>query len=175
VKSFKDSRGIEWKVAINVNSIARARDGVKFDLLSVMEDKNAIVRLSTDPMLLVGVLYDICQPQAETANISPEDFGEHLGDGDVIDAATTALLESLADFSRPHQRRAMMAALETLRKIETQTADLQIARIQSPEIATAILQAAQIAINGPLTASGNSAGNAPASSASTRDPSASAN
>jgi hypothetical protein len=139
MKTFKDINGRDWLIAVNVTAIKRVRDLANFDLLSVAEDKNSVLRLSSDPILLVDVLYALVKPQADGVQISDVNFGEALGSGDVIEAAAAALLEDLADFFPAHRRGPLKAALAKVRKIQSKAAQLQIERIESPELEQQVL------------------------------------
>ncbi len=125
---FKDTAGRTWHADVTVGSLRRVRDsGLGVDLLDVTDqDKNVVAKLLDDPVLLVGVLYEVCRPEIEGRGLSAEQFGEALSDGAVIDAATTALLESLANFIPRHRGRAMatmavqaMALVDDLGLVET--------------------------------------------------------
>lgn len=103
---FKDRTGRDWHVDVNVSALHRARTGeLKLDLL----DHDSFSRLD-DPEILVGVLYEICRPEIERRGVTAEQFSEALSAGDVFNAATMALLESLANFDPNHRRRAMGTA-----------------------------------------------------------------
>jgi hypothetical protein len=108
---YQDRTGREWHVDINVASLRRVRDSeLSVDLLDITdESKGLAARLFDDPVLLVGVLFEVCRPEAERLGTTPTEFGEAF-DGEAIDKATTALLESLANFIPRHRGRAMAQA-----------------------------------------------------------------
>ncbi len=149
MKPFKDNKGVMWEVTINVNSLKRARDLAKFDLLGAFEDKDGIQRLTTDPILMVNLLYAVCKPAADAARISDEQFGERF-DGDVLDSAMTALMEETVDFFPKHRREPLKKALEKLQQIQAQAAAIQIQQIQSPEMDRRITEILQSAAAVPL-------------------------
>ncbi len=94
--TFNDTLGRTWTVTINVDAIRRVRALLDINLLDAIEGK-LLERLVTDPVLLCDILFALVQPEAHAKNISDEDFGKSLG-GDVLDHATSALLEELVDF-----------------------------------------------------------------------------
>src|SRR5690606_36486963 len=96
MRTFKDSEGREWAIAINVATARRVKDLAGVDLLSASDGK-LLHELADDPMLLANVLWAIVQPQAQSREVSDEQFGQALG-GESIDKATTALLQELVDF-----------------------------------------------------------------------------
>lgn len=136
--SFKDSSGRVWVVEITVGTIRRVRSLVDINLLEVVEGP-LIERLSSDPLLLCDVLYAVCQPQAEESGLSDEDFGEGLA-GDVIDEATSALLESLVAFFPESRRRLLSKAANKYRQMEQKALALVEARLDSPRLETRILK-----------------------------------
>jgi hypothetical protein len=169
MRSFKDTTGREWQIAINVNSVKRVRDQVdKFDLLKVVEDQTTIARLTNDPFTLVAVLYAICQPQADAGSVTPEAFGEAMGNGDVLEAAVDALLEDLTDFFPPHKRGPMKAAMAKLREIQARASAMATAKIESPEVMDAAMAALKSQFDAPMF--GSSSTSVPASSVLTPDP-----
>jgi hypothetical protein len=136
---FKDRTGRDWHVDINVSALRRIRtSGLNVDLLDVTDSsKDLVQRLLDDPVLLVGVLYEVCRPEIEQRGVTAEEFGEALSDGGVIDAATTVLLESLANFIPSHRGRAMaQAAVQAMTLVDNLgllgTVEELLARYGSP-------------------------------------------
>jgi len=83
-------------------------------------DAQLIQRLAGDPVLLVDVIYALCKPQADERNITDEEFGRAMW-GDVIDHATTAMLEALADFFPSRRRELLQRAIGKVRTMERMT------------------------------------------------------
>lgn len=94
--SFTDAKGTAWNIRIDVNTLRRVRDATQVDLMRILEPE-FLTELGGDPITLVSVLWAIVEPQANSAHISPETFGESLT-GDAIDEAASALIEGIADF-----------------------------------------------------------------------------
>lgn len=134
MKTFKDTNGKEWTVTINTNALQRSKDLAQFDLLSVADDPKNIGTLSNDPVKLVAILYAVCKPQAEASTITPEQFGEALGAGHVIDQATDALLEDLFSFFPKHRREPLTKAYQKLKQLQGKAAELAVQRLESPEL-----------------------------------------
>ena len=125
---------IVWTVQITVATIKRVQALVGVNLLDVLDSKSHLLeKLSTDPILLCDVLYAICQEQAQAANITDEQFGQALA-GDVIDHATTALLQELADFFPAAKRQVLKKALAKLRQVEEKALEIASAQLDSPEL-----------------------------------------
>ena len=122
MKSFTDNKGRAWEIVVTVATVKRVRALCKVDLNSIVElDKNnkpsaeLLERLSSDPVLLVDVLYAICTPQADKLGITDEDFGEAMA-GDAIEYATSALLEEVINFFPESKRMVMQRILSASRK-----------------------------------------------------------
>ena len=122
MKTFTDNKGRTWTLEVTVATVKRVRGLCKVDLNSIVElDKNnkpsaeLLERLSSDPVLLVDVLYAVCKPQADKLGVTDEDFGEAMA-GDAIEHATTGLLEEVIDFFPEAKRLVMRKILSASRK-----------------------------------------------------------
>lgn len=114
--TFKDTAGREWKVDIHVTAVKQVRNLLHVNLLELMDDECALLkRMTTDPVLLVDVVYVVCKSQADEVGISDEQFGRAMA-GDPIEAAYWALMEGLADFfSDPGKRGLFKMFIQKLR------------------------------------------------------------
>lgn len=128
MKSFTDSNGKDWTVAINVTSVKRVRDKLDIDLLDLSEA--LFKRLLTDPVTLVDVLYVVCETQANDRQITDEQFGEAMV-GDAIDKGTTALLESLAEFFPKAKRAVLQRAVQKIQQVEEMAGQVAMERFES--------------------------------------------
>lgn len=153
--TFQDTQGRTWSVTINVDAIRRVRSLLDINLLDAIEGK-LLERLVTDPVLLCDILFALVQPEAEAKQVTDEDFGRALG-GDVLDFATTALLEELVDFFPSGKRTVFRKALEKLKKLEGIALETATKRLESNELEQKM--SAAIA-----SMPGNSFGNSPDSS-----------
>lgn len=97
MSSFKDFSGREWQLRIDTTVIRRVRDKHGIDLAKILSSQTELNRLADDVVLLVDVLYAICEPQANTRQIDAESFAIGLS-GDSIESATHALMEAIIDF-----------------------------------------------------------------------------
>ena len=125
MKSFTDNLGRTWTLVVNVAAIKRVRALCGVDLNAIVEiDKNnnptaeLLERLSTDPVLLVDVLYAVCKTECDQKGVSDEDFGAAMA-GDAIEQATAALLDEVVDFFPTAKRAALQKILAATRRIET--------------------------------------------------------
>ena len=122
MKTFTDNKGRIWTLEVTVATVKRVRALCRVDLNSIVElDKNnkpsaeLLERLSSDPVLLVDVLYAVCKPQADKLGVTDEDFGEAMA-GDAIEYATSALLEEVINFFPESKRMVMQRILSASRK-----------------------------------------------------------
>jgi hypothetical protein len=130
--TFSDTQGRPWTITLNVDAIRRVRSVLNINLLEAIEGK-LLERLITDPVLLCDILFVVIQPQAITHGISDEDFGRSLG-GDVLDVATTALLEELVDFFPSAKRTVFRKALAKLKQLEILAIETATQRLESSEL-----------------------------------------
>lgn len=160
MRTFQDNAGRTWTVAINVNTIKRARGLVDVNLLEIL-DGALIEKLIRDPVLLCDVVYAVCKPEADHLAISDEEFGRAMA-GDAIEHATRALLEELVGFSpSPRDRANLQRVLETTWRVMDKARDMVEAKLTDRNIEKTIEQVLNIAID--------SSGSAPAYSDSTPD------
>jgi len=161
MKTFNDNAGRTWTITINVDAIKRVRGLLQVNLLDVIEGK-LIDRLIGDPVLLCDVLYALVKPEAETKQITDEDFGRAMA-GDSIDHATTALLEELVSFfPSPRDRANLQRVLEATWRVMDKARDVIEQRISSGEIDKIAERALQTAMS--------SSGDSPVSLESTPAP-----
>jgi hypothetical protein len=166
MKTFTDTAGRTWTLAISVNSVKRCRAFLGgFDLYTLVDEEfRGLAKLLGDPVPLVDVLYVLCKDEADARSLSDEDFGRGMA-GDCLVAAADAFVAELADFfPDPQVRAALRKMMPAIRGLQ----DAQAARIEAMDFG-AILHAGLA----PPSSNGSSGGS-PASSASTPAPSPSA-
>jgi len=174
MRSFKDNADRTWTITLNVYAVKKVRDLLGVDLLDLGGDQaepgnGLLYRLIADPVLLVDVLYVICKDQADEANVSDEQFGRAMA-GDVIDAATRAFLEELADFTpSPRDRARARKVIDATWRLIDRAQDVLDAKADA-ELDRAAEAALQALSGVERSAPGDSSGNSPASSAATPDP-----
>jgi hypothetical protein len=168
MKTFNDNAGRTWTVAINVDAIKRVKSLLGVNLLDAVEGK-LIEQLVSDPVLLCDVLYVLCKPEADTKQVTDEDFGRSMA-GDAIDHGTTCLLEELVDFFPQAKRQVLAKALAKLKTFQSKAVETASKRLDDPNLdrrLEALLSQAQLPeIELPALTPGDSSGNSPASSAS---------
>lgn len=132
MRTFNDNAGRTWTVAINVECIKRVKTLLSVNLLDAIEGK-LIEQLVSDPILLCDVIFAICKPEADTKEISDEEFGRAMA-GDAIDNATTALLEELVDFFPSGKRQVLAKALAKLKTFQSKVVETASKRLDDPRL-----------------------------------------
>lgn len=139
MKSFKDTEGRDWLVEINVGTVMRVRamcDGL--DLVNVIRVENnrpntdLLEKLADDPVLLVNVLYVVCNEQVKERNLSTEQFAQAMA-GDCIEQAVVALLDELVDFFPKAKRLVLRKIMDSTFRVMDQIKGTTVNLLESPE------------------------------------------
>lgn len=174
MSSFKDTTGRQWLVDITINEVRRVKSLAKLDLLD-LENGRSLQALANDPVLLVDVLYILCQDQAQREGLTDEQFGR-IFRGDVIESATEALFEALVNFFPPQRQTLLRKVMEMAKAMGQKERQMVETYLESPLIQQAFdkeLEKLERKLKGLLTA-GNSSTTSPESSESTPESSPSA-
>ena len=140
MRTFKDGKGRTWEVALNVWQMKRLRDTLGIDLVNVIGTSpdgsvkvDLIDRIANDPVLLVDILWVLCEGGAKSAGVTDEDFGSSLA-GDSIEDATRAFLDELVDFFPGARRLFLKKAVGLARRWSDETVRTLKAALESPEL-----------------------------------------
>ena len=165
MRQFTDTKDRVWEVELNVRQMKRVRDILGIDLVNVIQaGKDGAVatgtldRVANDPILLVDILWVLCEGQAKAAGVTDDDFGSSLA-GDSIADATRAFLDELVDFFPGARRLFLKKAVDLARKYETENLGLLEKALSSPEFEERLKTSLQ-----PPAASRESAESTPAPS-----------
>jgi hypothetical protein len=174
MQAFTDSTGRSWTIVLTIDTLKRVKSLVQVDLARPDEgDPPLHVRMFDDVILLADVIFAAVKPQADTAGVTDEAFGQSLG-GDAITAAARAFLEEWTDFFRRRERPDLVAMIQKYRTlmergvkaVETEVATLDVETLAEAAVAKAGAKARSIL--GGLSSS------SPESAPSIPDPSPSA-
>lgn len=139
MRQFTDTKERVWEVELNVRQMKRVRDVLGIDLVNVIQaGKDGAVatdtldRVANDPILLVDILWVLCEGQAKAAGVTDDDFGSSLA-GDSISDATRAFLDELVDFFPGARRLFLRKAVDLARKYETENLGLLEKALNSTE------------------------------------------
>lgn len=140
MKTFNDNTGRSWTLSVTVGTIKRVRALCGVDLANIITLEagkqpkvDLLERLASDPVLLVDVLYAVCKPEADTRNISDEEFGRAMA-GDAIEFATAALLDEVIDFFPEAKRRVFRKILDATRRFEIKSKQALTELLTDPEL-----------------------------------------
>lgn len=160
---FKDNKGREWDIVINVQQIRRVRDLIKVDLYNLFDDgMRPLSSLMMDVCKLIDVIWVLIETQARGRGVTDEMLGESLS-GDALQQAAESFTQELIDFFPDQKGR--QAVRQT---VETQKELCDLMRNQAmEELRRLDLQAEARRLMGGLPS--DSSGAAPVSSASTQD------
>ncbi|MBQ6140755.1 MAG: hypothetical protein IJI54_05655 [Kiritimatiellae bacterium] len=165
MRQFTDTKERVWEVELNVRQMKRVRDVLGIDLVNVIQaGKDGTVatdtldRVANDPILLVDILWVLCEGQAKAAGVTDDDFGSSLA-GDSIADATRAFLDELVDFFPGARRLFLKKAVDLARKYETENLEVLEKALASPEFEERLKTSLQ-----PPAASRESAASTPAPS-----------
>jgi hypothetical protein len=153
MKTFTDSAGRTWTIAVTVDAIKRVEGLIKGVNLANLTngDPPLLTRLETDVMLLCDVIFALVKPQAEQLGVSDEEFGRAMG-GDAIMAAHDTFWEELTDFFRQLRRTDTARAIEKQIALVKATVEAIEQRVETLDVSSVIQRAL-----------GSSAGNSPES------------
>jgi hypothetical protein len=157
LKTFRDNKRRVWTLEVNVAAIKRVRGLCKVDLNSIVEvdpenrpTARLLEQLSSDPVLLVDVLYAICKPDADKQGVTDEEFGRSLA-GDSIDEATAAFLDELVDFFPGAKRLFLKKAVELSRKYAGEMTESLAKALEDPELARRVEESMRSSASSPAS------------------------
>jgi hypothetical protein len=181
MKTFRDTTGREWTITVDVNAIKRVMkapiehlgEPLKVNLLELVDpDGDLLKKVVAYPPLVCDLTYALCKPQCDEKGVSDEEFGRAMG-GDALERVLDLVIEETIDFF-PQARRAVLKRVLTKSQAFAEKARTLVeTRLAAGELDQAIdallePELAKLAQN-PTSGIG-SAGNLPASSASTPAP-----
>lgn len=180
MKTFRDTAGREWAIAVDVNAIKRVMkapiehlgEPLKVNLLALVEpDSDLLKKVVEYPPLVCDIAYALCKPQCDEKGVSDEDFGRAMG-GDVLEKALDAIIEETVDFFPQGRRAVLKKVLSKSQTFAEKAKALTAARLAAGELDAAIdallePELKKLQEKAPLTTGTGSAGNLPASSEST--------
>jgi hypothetical protein len=158
MKTFTDTAGRTWTIALTIDAAKRVKSLLDVNLLELEAgDPPLLTRLGTDVILLCDVIFALVKPQADAAGVSDQEFAAALG-GDVVLAAQTAFYEELVDFFRKLGRGDLAKAVDAQRRM----IDLAVARIETRIDKLDLEAAVESTLGEPSTSSPPSSESTPA-------------
>jgi len=165
MKTFTDTAGRTWTLALTIDAAKRVKSLLDVNLLELdlpagkagAGDPPLLTRLGTDVILLCDVIFALVKPQADAAGVSDQEFAAALG-GDVVLAAQTAFYGELVDFFRKLGRGDLAKAVDAQRRM----IDLAVARIETRIDKLDLEAAIETTLGEPSTSSPPSSESTPA-------------
>lgn len=155
MRTFKDNKGRTWEIALNVWQMKRLRDTLGIDLVNVIGTSadgsvkvDLIDRIANDPVLLVDILWVLCEGQAKSAGATDEDFGCSLA-GDAIEDATRAFLDELVDFFPGAKRLFLQKAVGLARKFGGEWNETLKKALEDPELESRVRESMNSSTSSP--------------------------
>lgn len=167
MRVFRDDKGRDWEVEINVATLERAKSVAGVDLIAFVRrlDANSLVELIADPITLAHTIYAVCLPQARAKGIDEDEFCAGFR-GDAIARAARAIAEELADFSpRPEIRASLRRVVDGIYTRDEVVAK-EIERISESTLRPDVIRAEVTRAIASATESGAPSTSLPASSGS---------
>ena len=147
MQTFEDAKGQKWDLEITVGVIKRVRSALDIDLVEL---DAAVYKRLDDPVMLVDLLWLICEEQANGRKVSDEDFGRGLA-GDPIEHATNALLGAVADFFPGRKRSLMQTMISKTATLQEAATKMAMDKIEDPEMEKTTLAALQRQMDAEVT------------------------
>tara|TARA_R110000824_G_scaffold741_4_gene4603 strand:+ start:6654 stop:7211 length:558 start_codon:yes stop_codon:yes gene_type:complete len=97
--SFTDTKGRDWRVSINVGTMAAVKRETGMNLAEAIKPSSDVIEtISSDPSVFFDVLTVILRRQLDEKSVSIDEFAEGLDDEDVAIEAMKSLIEGIIDF-----------------------------------------------------------------------------
>ena len=128
-QTFKDNQGRDWAIRLHGPVIKDIQETFGFKLTSL--DADPINQLANDPVMLVDVLFLLCEAQAKERGMDSRAFGECLDPG--LDEPIAALTEALINFFPSGKRLAIRSALLANQKVQTKAIEILSQELDSQE------------------------------------------
>lgn len=152
--SFKDNKGRSWLVELDAPTVQKIRrdtcgiSGCRHRPLTNSQCEGvdlwdlsgkSFQKMDFDTVLMVDVLWLICEEQAIARDISEMDFAKALR-GEVLPEATNAMLKASVESLDPTKRRFLERAAATRHRHEELALNRTIEKIESPETEALLLE-----------------------------------
>lgn len=124
MRSFSDTKGNRWTLAIDYLAKCRIHQATGISLLSLLDKEvQPFLELISDEDKSIAVVAAIIEPQLAKANVTKDQFFEALA-GDVIADLQTQLSWAIVDFFPvPGRREALQKVLTTWHETNAQMID----------------------------------------------------
>ncbi|QDV66259.1 hypothetical protein [Crateriforma conspicua] len=129
---FKDEQNQEWHLKATVTAFERIRDEADIDMLSLIDDRAVLERITNHPPTFVAVLHAWLMPQLNQRGVTPEAFAELLY-GPTMQYAMEAAMKEVPQFFPLHRQPIVMAMIGKYLAAERKAADNAIEKLNDPQ------------------------------------------
>jgi hypothetical protein len=141
MKTFTDSKGRPWELAINCDTIEAVKEACQCNVLDLLDPESDLTREATAfPPVIAKLLFAAVTDQAKSKEVDDREFRICMG-GDNLADAYDALLEELISFCPRHRRQVAGVVLAKNREVQEAAAGLAIAKLSDPTLKAQVLDA----------------------------------
>ena len=141
MKTFLDTKGRSWELAVNCDTIEAVKAACDANVLDLLDPESDLMQEVTGfPPVIAKLLFAAVTDQAVIKGVDDREFRRSMA-GDALADAFDALREELISFCPKHRRRVAAAVLEKNRDVEEAAADLALAKLADPELKAKLLEA----------------------------------
>lgn len=138
MKTFKDSAGREWTIALNLGTAKAVKDKLGIDLLQPeVGDPPPITRFGTDETFLAEVIFCLLEKQFEERKLTAEDVYDSF-DGRTILDSQSAFYDELIDFFQSRGREDRVKAVAKQKQVIEMAIASASSRIDAFDVQKAI-------------------------------------
>ena len=141
-RTFTDTRDREWSILLTGPVLESIEEKIGIDI-SDETGHGLLLALKAKPGNLGRIIWIVCEKQFVDKKVEPEEMGELLGSGEVIQDAVRALKAALVFFTPPKARGSLTAALQTQDELDSDAHRLVRDKIKDPATKAALLRAVE--------------------------------
>ena len=134
MRVFKDKKDFSWEIEVNISALKRVKSHLDLNLLDIFKQNpetqkfELLEKISEDPILLVDLLFVLCEKQVKERNMNAEDFA-NVFSGEVIENAVNSLLYEIIDFFPETKKAVLKKILDTGKKMQGEAEKLILKKL----------------------------------------------
>ena len=136
MRVFKDKKDNTWEIEITISALKRVKSYLDLNLLDIFKQNpetqkfELLEKISEDPVLLVDLLFVLCEKQVKERNMNAEDFA-NVFSGEVIENAVNVLLYEIIDFFPETKKAVLKKILDTGKKMQGEAEKLILEKLDN--------------------------------------------
>jgi hypothetical protein len=152
--TFIDLKNRTWHISLTLGAIKRVKELCDVNLLEIVEPKSDLAdRLQSYPPLLCDLLYAVCKPEMDAANVSDIEFGESLN-GDTLAAGLEALIAEVINFSPKGRKTLLKEVYEKQKEVAALGESMALDRLNNPAVMEQLKRKMAAEMDAAMAASG---------------------